>query len=212
MNNEIVDSIKKNTGLIAIFTIVVGSALALTNTLTKDRIAQEVLKAQSKALNQVVPASLRDNLLLNSPITLGEQAAEALNVDSNAVGWLATLKGKPTAIVIPVTAKDGYSGDIDMLVGIDQDLTITGVRVVTHTETPGLGDKIEIRKSDWILSFNGTPISIAETEWAVKKDGGRFDQFTGATITPRAVVKAVYLAQQQAKQHQAIWFSEDAHE
>ena len=212
MNNEIFESIKKNTGLIAIFTLVVGSALAATNALTKDRIAEEVLKAQSKALNEVVPSHLRSNTLLSSPFTLSPATQQALNLDNDSVGWQASNNNQITAVVVPVTATDGYSGDIDLLVGIDRNLNITGVRVVTHTETPGLGDKIELRKSDWILSFNGTSIQIPSSDWAVKKDGGQFDQFTGATITPRGVVNSVYMALQQAEKNQSIWFGEVSNE
>lgn len=96
---------------------------------------------------------------------------------------------------MPVVAPDGYSGNINLLVGIDMSGAILGVRVTSHRETPGLGDQIELKKSDWIKSFNGRTLgSPPHSEWNVKKNGGEFDQFTGATITPRAVVKAVQKA------------------
>jgi len=93
---------------------------------------------------------------------------------------------------LPTVAPDGYSGDIKLIVGINLDGTIAGVRALSHKETPGLGDKVDLRKSNWILNFNGRSLLQPSIEqWAVKKDGGTFDQFTGATITPRAVVKSV---------------------
>ena len=99
---------------------------------------------------------------------------------------------KPVAAVLEATAPDGYSGAIQLLVGADFNGTVLGTRVTEHHETPGLGDKIELRLSDWITHFAGKKISGADdANWAVKKDGGDFDQFTGATITPRAVVNAV---------------------
>ena len=95
-------------------------------------------------------------------------------------------------VIIPTTAPDGYSGDIDLLVGVNHNKTIAGVRVIQHTETPGLGDKIDERKSDWILHFNGASLSNPDpARWTVQKSGGDFEQFTGATITPRAVVHQV---------------------
>jgi electron transport complex protein RnfG len=92
-----------------------------------------------------------------------------------------------------VTAPDGYNGDIRLLAGIDAGGTVLGVRVVSHRETPGLGDPIEVDKSDWILGFANKSLRNPETGgWAVKRDGGQFDQFTGATISPRAVVRTIH--------------------
>jgi Na+-translocating ferredoxin:NAD+ oxidoreductase subunit G len=100
--------------------------------------------------------------------------------------------GSLTAYIVETTAPDGYSGNIDLIVALTPDGTILGSRVLNHQETPGLGDKIEARRSPWILSFNGKTVTEDNAaKWAVRKDGGDFDQFTGATITPRAVVNAV---------------------
>jgi len=112
--------------------------------------------------------------------------------DDEVKVYRATLKQIPTGLIYsPVTA-DGYSGDILLTIAINENNQVTGVRVLQHKETPGLGDKIETRRSDWIKSFDGTSLTSPRAEkWAVKRDGGDFDQFTGATITPRAVVKAV---------------------
>ena len=106
--------------------------------------------------------------------------------------YRARLQGQPVALVMTATAPDGYSGSIRLLVGIRADDTLSGVRVVAHRETPGLGDAIDEQRSDWIFGFDGKSLSDPEpARWAVKKDGGDFDQLTGATITPRAIVKAV---------------------
>jgi electron transport complex protein RnfG len=94
--------------------------------------------------------------------------------------------------VIPFRSTEGYSGTIQLLIALDQDQRIVGLRAIDHKETPGLGDKIDTRKTDWILSFNGLSYEdLSPNDWAVDKDGGRFDSFTGATITPRAVVNAL---------------------
>ena len=94
--------------------------------------------------------------------------------------------------VIPFRSTEGYSGTIQLLIALDQDQRIVGLRAIDHKETPGLGDKIDTRKTDWILSFNGLSYGdLSPNDWAIDKDGGRFDSFTGATITPRAVVNAL---------------------
>ena len=114
-----------------------------------------------------------------------------------------------TATILPATAPDGYSGSIDLVVGINVDGSIAGVRALSHRETPGLGDKVDIKKSDWILGFNTR--SLADplpAQWKVKKDKGVFDQFTGATITPRAVVAATLRVLQFAQANHAALFGE----
>lgn len=106
--------------------------------------------------------------------------------------YIARQDDRPVAAILEATAPDGYSGAIQLLVGVDFSGTVLGTRVTEHHETPGLGDKIELRLSDWITHFSGKTIAAGnDAHWAVKKDGGDFDQFTGATITPRAVVNAV---------------------
>jgi electron transport complex protein RnfG len=114
----------------------------------------------------------------------------------------------PVASIFTVNAPDGYSGNIELIVGIYADQSLAGVRVINHNETPGLGDKIEKQKSDWILQFKGLSLTKVEAEnWRVKKDGGTFDAFTGATITPRAVLKAIANALQYFKNNQQIIFT-----
>ena len=113
-----------------------------------------------------------------------------------------------TGVILPATARDGYSGDIRLLVGVQADGRIAGVRTVGHRETPGLGDKIERKKSDWILDFNGRALGDpAFKQWTVRKDGGVFDQFTGATVTPRAVVTAVRRTLEYVQSHRDTLFA-----
>lgn len=152
--------------------------------LTKNKIDAEIAKQQQALLTQVIPDDYYDNAVTeNCDIS-----------DSREINKICTaLSGdKVKAYAVEATAPDGYSGKIRLLVGMTPEGEILGVRVLEHNETPGLGDKIETRISDWILNFNGKKIDTQNLQdWAVKKDGGKFDQFTGATITPRAVINQV---------------------
>src|SRR5690554_7615572 len=185
-------SISKNSLLLAAFALVAAGGLALTNEGTKDRIQKAERAAQQKALFEIVPSSLHDNDLLTDTIVVPEANWVDLGLKKGGDIYLARKDGELIAVIIPAVAPDGYSGDIRMIVGVNRDGSIAGVRVLTHNETPGLGDKVDLKKSDWILSFDGKSLlTPAATAWAVRKDGGEFDQFTGATITPRAVVNQV---------------------
>jgi electron transport complex protein RnfG len=132
-------------------------------------------------LQQVLPDGLHDNVLLDDVKTITEQTGKAGTLATPV--YIARRNGAVTGVAFKFTANGGYSGPIVLMMGMDKDGAVLGVRVVTHAETPGLGDKIERNKSDWILS--------SAQQWKVKKDGGDFDQFAGATITPRAVVHGV---------------------
>ncbi|WP_032828103.1 electron transport complex subunit RsxG [Haemophilus haemolyticus] len=152
--------------------------------LTKDKIDSVMAAQQRELLLQVIPQDYFNNNLLESAV---------IPQDKNLVGiqkiYFAKKDGNVSAYAYETTAPDGYSGDIRLLVGLDPKGEVLGVRVIEHHETPGLGDKIELRISNWILNFNHQSIKEHNlSEWAVKKDGGKFDQFSGATITPRAVV------------------------
>lgn len=182
-------AIRKNGLILAIFACAATGIVALTQYLTASQIkAQETAQLLS-VLNQVIPPEWHDNQL-SAACTL---VSDPLLGSSQAMPvYLATLNGEHTALAIEAIAPDGYSGAIKIIVGIDQQGNILGTRVLSHQETPGLGDKIDLRISDWILSFTGRQINDDnQRQWQVRKDGGQFDQFTGATITPRAVVKAV---------------------
>jgi electron transport complex protein RnfG len=141
-------------------------------------------------LQQVLPDSLHDNVLLDDVKTITEQTGKAGALATPV--YTARRQGEVTAVAFKFTASGGYSGPIALMIGMDKDGAVLGVRVVAHAETPGLGDKIELGKSPWILSFNSRSLDNTTPErWKVKKDGGDFDQFAGATITPRAVVLGV---------------------
>lgn len=164
--------------------------LVLADRLTRDRIAEQQRRAVLQQLGEIVPADLYDNDLHEDTFRFRDEAA--FPGGQFVTAYRARRAGEPVAVILRLAAPDGYSGAIQMLVGIDYGGRISGVRVTTHRETPGLGDAIEIEKSDWIRAFDGRSLGAPAPErWAVRKDGGDFDQFTGATITPRAVVAAV---------------------
>ena len=169
-------------GIIAMLT---SGALALSNQLTHDGIRQAEQRDLQASLVQVLPEGFADNDLLNDTMKITGDDGKALTL------YLSRQAGKVNGTVFQVAGR-GYAGDVVVIIGIDASGTLLGARVVKHQETPGLGDKIELAKSKWIRSFEGQSLTSPPAEkWAVKKDGGVFDQFAGATITPRAVVKAV---------------------
>ncbi len=172
---------------LAVFAIVTAGVVAVTQITTADTIVENERAAQSAALAEIIPPSLHDNSLLDDAFAL--PPSQVLGLETADTGWRATQDGKTVAVLLPVVTGKGYSGDIRLLVGIRADGSVAGVRAVKHSETPGLGDKIEACKSGWIHEFDDQTLS--SMDWKVQKDGGDFDQFTGATITPRAVVGAV---------------------
>ena len=190
------------TGILAGFALLASVLLGVTNCSTEDTIQQRLNEDLIKSLEEVVPAALYDNYMLQDTLTI--PSAE-FNIGANeTLVYLAKKSGKVTAVCFKFIAPDGYSGAINMIMGIDRDGNILGVRVLSHKETPGLGDKIEVAKSDWILNFVGRSLdNLTPAQWAVKKDGGIFDQFAGATITPRKSVQAINRALQLFKAHQA---------
>lgn len=198
---EISRSMLKNALVLGLFAIGTVGSVALLQQGTATRIAAAEREAQVRALAEILPAGSYDNHLLDNRIELN---APELGHRSPQSAYLALKGEQPSALILPVTAPDGYSGAIHLLVGIFADGRLAGVRVLGHRETPGLGDKIELAKSDWIRSFEGKSLNNpGEDGWAVKKDRGEFDQFAGATITPRAVVKAVHGALRYFDKHRA---------
>lgn len=183
-------SVSRNSVLLAMFAVATALVISTTFLQTRDRIAQQQRMAEEKALLEILPRESHDNSLLDD--TLSAPAGdELLRLTAPRPIYRARRDGEVTALIVPARAADGYSGAIDLIVGVSRDGDIAGVRVLSHRETPGLGDKIERRKADWITDFNGHSLADTPTpDWAVKKDGGVFDQFTGATITPRAVINA----------------------
>ena len=154
---------------------------------TRERIYEELQNDQRAMLEQVLPPNLYNNNLIEE-----KREISGLNtLGESPIFYTATKNGEVTGYAFSLS-EEGYSGKIKMIIGIDKSGTILGVRVISHTETPGLGDRIEVQRDDWIKTFDGLSLTNTNrTNWAVKKDGGQFDQFTGATITPRAVVKGI---------------------
>lgn len=177
--------LNRQSVVLACFALAIGCALWIFDTATRSQIAQNKQTQLAGALAEVLPQEWTDNNLAATRKTIFD-----INQNLQRTIYTATVNNEHTAAIVSAHAPDGYAGDIELLVGILMDGSITGVRVLQHQETPGLGDDIELRRSDWILDFNGASLTTP-VQWDVKRDGGSFDQFTGATITPRAVVHAV---------------------
>lgn len=173
-----------------IFSLVASAALSISYFLTKTPIEESDARAKRMFLNQVVPSNLYDNNLVKDTISV---EPNPLIGNKKILIYIVQKNNQVIAVIIETIAPDGYSGEIKTLVGVDQKDKILGVRVITHKETPGLGDYIEVDKSHWIKNFNLKSLDeMGEKEWAVKKDGGDFDYVSGATITSRAVIKSTY--------------------
>ncbi|WP_052190632.1 electron transport complex subunit RsxG [Chitinibacter sp. ZOR0017] len=187
-----------------VFALTFTALMAGTYTLTKDIVLGNEKAAKVALIAQVLPAGSFDNQLLDDAVAQDAAALKQLNNEVGAQIYRAKKAGQTVAAVIETVAPDGYSGKIKLLVGVSKSGQVLGVRVVAHKETPGLGDYIDVLKSKWILGFDGKSLAApAPSEWKVKKDGGVFDYTAGATISPRAVVKAVkntldYVAAQPA--------------
>ena len=179
------------TGVILFaFAVVATSLLVFTFNRTQPSIERSQQAAKLALLSQVLPHALYDNDLLASQRSVPPDAL--LGTQQPSTMWVARRGDTVTAVVMEAIAPDGYSGDIHLLIGIDINGGLTGVRVTGHRETPGLGDYIDRQKSPWIDQFTGKSLSLPTSKlWEVAKDGGAFDARAGATITPRAVVKAV---------------------
>lgn len=181
-------------GAVALLT---SAALVLGHRYTTHAIDQRVAEDTRTSLQQVIPASIHDNDMLQDTTDVPNAGGHPVHV------YLATKAGRTTAVAFEIVG-EGYGGAIRLMLGIARDGSLLGVRVISHHETPGLGDKIELSKTHWILSFNGHSLTnTTPTQWHVKKDGGIFDQFSGATITPRAVVKAVHAGLEFYARHRA---------
>lgn len=207
MSESILKHTLSTTGVMIGFTIIGTAILAYTFSTTRAPIAKSEAEARMALFRQILPESLHDNDLLKDVKKI--PAGGELGNRDETEAYRARLSGQPSAVILETTAPDGYSGDIKMLVALRADGEIVGVRVLAHKETPGLGDYIDIGHSDWIKkNFDGQ--SLAKTPddaWKVKKDGGTFDYMTGATITPRAVVKAVHKTLQYFAAHRDELFA-----
>lgn len=200
MKTELKITMFRAAGLLSLFVVISVALLIAINAFTQPKIEQAEQASLIQLLNQVMPASRYDNNLLEDSKTVTEP--DYLGSTEPMTVYRARLNGEPAGLVIETVAPNGYNGDIRLIVGVYADGRVAGVRVISHRETPGLGDKIELRKNDWILSFNGKTLTEDNVNrWAVKRDRGEFDQFTGATITPRAVVGAVKLTLDYVNRH-----------
>lgn len=200
-----IKNIGRTTAMLTLFVVVAVALVAAVNSLTKARIQSQIQQALLSQLAEVIPAGSFDNDLIASQsficdATLGQEPLAVYRARKN---------GDAVALAMTVFAPDSYSGTpIQLLVGILKDGSVSAVRVISHKETPGLGDAINLARSNWILGFAGQSLQNRQAaDWAVKKDGGTFDQFTGATITPRAVVGAVYRALQYYAAHSEALFN-----
>ncbi|MFT5575077.1 MAG: electron transport complex protein RnfG [Bermanella sp.] len=196
----LVKSISKNSVLLGIFATVTTAIIAGTYLSSRDLIKANIRAAEEKALLQIIPEDRHDNSMLDDTVAVDNTRLLGLR-EAKAI-YLASLEGKFIGAILPATTREGYTGDIDMIVGVNRDGSLAGVRILQHRETPGLGDAVDRKKSDWVEGFVGKSIGNPQAGgWTVKKDGGVFDQFTGATITPRAVTKTVFQALQYFQEH-----------
>lgn len=168
---------------LGVMALLASAALVFANHATREAIAAAAARDLQVSLAQVLPPGFADNDMLADTLQVGAGSGKRV--------YRARRRGAFAGAVFQTAAR-GYAGDVVLLLGVDREGRLLGARVIKHSETPGLGDKIEVAKSKWILGFDGKSLaSLPARQWAVKKDGGAFDQFAGATITPRAVVKAV---------------------
>ncbi len=186
--------------ILGAFAVAGTTLVTLTYDFTKARIAFNERQTLLKSLNALIPKETVDNDMVTDTLIVSHP--ELLGSKKTTV-YRGRMMNQPVATVLTPIVPDGYSGPIKLLVAVRYDGTLGGVRVISHKETPGLGDKIEESRSDWILGFKGKSLNNPpEERWKVKRDGGIFDQFTGATITPRSIVKAVKNALLYVKEHQ----------
>jgi electron transport complex protein RnfG len=190
MRNTLARAASRSAVNLLFFAVIGTVILASTHLLTEETIQQTVEEEKLKLISQILPENAYDNDILKD--TLPIQPDPLLNNGDVTTAYRARLHDKPAAVVLEAVAPDGYSGKIFLILAIRANGEVAGVRVLNHHETPGLGDYIELPKSPWIKQFDGkSHANRPEPDWKVKKDGGQFDSVAGATITPRAIVKAM---------------------
>lgn len=195
----------RTAAIMTAFALVFTALLAFVHLQTRERVLANERQARLHSLAQVLPAGSYDNDLLRSARRI---AAPELGPGEHHA-YIARRDGRAVAVILESSAPDGYSGRIDLLVGIWADGRVSGVRVLRHKETPGLGDYIEAARSDWIHVFDGRSLGDPPAEgWRVRKDGGVFEHRAGATTTPRAVVKAVRAALEHVQAHGGAYWGE----
>ena len=209
MSNQ---SIVKTGLTLAVIAAICTALVALTFQATRERIAANEKALLEQSLQPALAGTFYDSGVSESRLVL--PPPHGLPGNDPAVIYRVFAEGEPVAALFAVTARDGFSGPIRILVGIGIDGTVTGVRILQHRETPGLGDKIESTRSDWVFQFDGRSMgNPVATGWAIEVDGGEFDQLTGASVTPRAIIKAIRDTLIYFEAHQdAIFLSESSGE
>ena len=188
----------RTAAILFVFVIIFTGLLSGAYLWTKPAIEASATEEKMKLVNEVLPSSEYDNALLEDLITL--PATKELGLDDPSTVYRARKAGQPSALVFEAVAPDGYAGKIKLVLAVRNDGQVAGVRVTQHKETPGLGDYVEVKKDKnkarpWITQFSGMSLAqVTDKDWKVKKDGGRIDYYAGATVTPRAVSKAVLKA------------------
>jgi electron transport complex protein RnfG len=204
----------KTAGILLVFVVIFTGLLSVAQQWTRPAIEASLAAEKMRFVNEVLPAKSYDNDLLADIYTLPPTPELGLREESRV--YRARLQGQPAALVLEAVAPDGYAGEIRLILGVTAEGQITGARVLQHTETPGLGDYIDLKKdknkkAPWILQFDGLRYpGTPDDEWKVKKDKGRFDYRVGATISPRAVIKATHRAMQFVAANRARLFEEAA--
>lgn len=210
MADTIIKHASKTAITLIAFAMVFTALLAYIFQITKLPIEKSEAKARLALFRQIVPQSMHNNDLLKDAISIAP--SDLLGNNQTTIANRARINNEPAAIILEAIAHDGYSGDIKLLIAIRADGSLSGVRVLSHKETPGLGDYIDIAKDNWIKLFDNQSLNnvggnqLPADKWKVKKDGGQFDFMAGATITPRAVVKAVHKALQYFELNKATLF------
>ncbi len=206
MSETIIKHASKTAITLIAFALVFTTLLAYVFNITKAPIEKSEAEARMALFSQIVPSRLHNNDMLKDTITLAPN--DLLGNTQPTIANRARIDNAPAAVILEAIAHDGYAGDIKLLIAIKYDGSIAGVRVLAHKETPGLGDYIDILKGNWIKLFDSESLSkTSEVQWSVKKDGGQFDYMAGATITPRAVVKAVHKALKYFEANKAALFA-----
>jgi electron transport complex protein RnfG len=197
--------ITRSTLTLALFALGLTGIVSMVALQTADAIEEAKQRARERSLAELISAESYDNRIFDTEFPA--PSTEIVKLSQHTGALKAKLGDRVTAVILTVVAPDGYSGDIEIMVAINSELAIEGARVIAHKETPGLGDKIDIQKSAWITYFEGANLDDDhEVRWRVKKDGGEFDQFTGATITPRAVIRTLHGSLLYARDHYQALF------
>lgn len=209
MSESILKHASKTAITLVAFAFTFTLLMTVVDQVTKQPIAESEAAVRTALFKEVISPERYNNEVLSDTISIGPSVL--LGNKKPTVASIARMNDVPVAVILESVAHDGYSGDIKLLIAISEDGVISGVRVIKHTETPGLGDYIDVAKSKWIKLFNDESLQKTnDANWSVKKDGGAFDYMAGATITPRAVIKAVHQALQYFEENKTVLLKKTA--